>query len=144
MREELSACGALYLVPQEAVDRALGAGGRAREGEPWEEVKGIGIRLGVDAVLVGALLSYVEREGGSFGARRPARVGFLLRLRRIPDGKELWRAEFEEAQKPLLEDITGLGRFIARGGRYQTADELAAAGARAAAESLCRHVGSHR
>jgi len=144
LREELAACGALYLVPQEAVDRALGAGGLAREGEPWDQVKGVGIRLGVDAVLVGALLSYVEREGGSFGARRPARVGFLLRLRRIPDGKELWRAEFEEAQKPLLEDITGLGRFVARGGRYQTADELAAAGARAAAESLCRHVGSHR
>ncbi|MGQ0812150.1 MAG: hypothetical protein ACT4OO_13115 [Nitrospiraceae bacterium] len=81
-------------------------------------------RLAVDAVVVGKVLMYREREGSRFGGD-PAIVGFEVKVV-TPDGVVLWEGNYYERQRPMTEDLWG---FIQRKGTFVTADELAAYGA---------------
>ena len=40
----------------------------------------------------------------------------------------LWRARFDETQKPLLDNLLFVGRFLQGGGVWQTSDTLARIG----------------
>ncbi len=85
----------------------------------------IGERLGVGAVLEGAVEVYKERKGSAIGLERPqdaAEVGFVVRLLSSKDGAVLWTGEYYERQRPLTEDLSG---FLERGARYLTVEELA-------------------
>jgi hypothetical protein len=69
---------------------------------------------------------YEERIGGNFGAEKPASVGFHMHLM---EGNVALRVyEFDETQRPLSENLLGLGKFIRRGGRWITAEQLAGEG----------------
>ncbi len=81
-------------------------------------------RMSADAVLVGRVLVYKEREGSRLGAD-PAAVGFEMKLV-ARDGTVLWEGNYYEKQRPMNEDLIG---FIQRKGAFVTADELAAYGA---------------
>ncbi len=88
----------------------------------WKEkIQYVESRLNVDAVLVGLVRTYREREGTKFGAR-PAAVGFEVHLVDSQSGKIQWTGEYYEEQKPLNEDLMG---FVERGGTFVTAHELA-------------------
>ena len=88
----------------------------------------VGEKLGAQAVLVGSLDKYQEREGGEYGVFSPASVAFYLELLSVPEGVLLWQSYYAETQRPLLEDVTRIGRFFKRGGKWLTADELAREG----------------
>jgi hypothetical protein len=80
-------------------------------------------KVGADAVLMGRVSVYRERES-KFGGD-PATVGFELKLV-AADGRPLWAGNYYEHQRPLNEDVVG---FVQRGGVFVTAEELAQYGA---------------
>lgn len=88
----------------------------------------VGKSLGVDAVLVGEVLRYIDRHGTNLSADRPASVAFVSQLINIKDGETLWQAKFDETQVPLSENLLSLRRFLKAKGAWLTSDELARLG----------------
>jgi hypothetical protein len=81
--------------------------------------------LGVDALLVGEITRWVEREGSAAGAQRPASVGVALVLYGAPDAQRLWRGEFDRTQQPFTENVLLTPRYPGGGTRWLTASEFA-------------------
>lgn len=123
----------VHVVPPDTVGRILDSQeGSALAGDRRETARLLGQRLAVDAVLVGVIRVYREREGTKFAAD-PAAVGFEIRLIGARDGEVLWVGDFFEEQKPLTHDFKG---FLERGGTFVTAEELARAGVARVLQSL--------
>lgn len=102
----------------------------AEQGKPEHAGARVAKRLKADAVLIGLLRVFRERDGSRYGAE-PAAVGFGVTLI-AADGQVLWTGDYYEAQRPLTEDVTG---FLERGVGFLTADELATD----AVQQLVRH-----
>ena len=81
--------------------------------------------VGVDAVLVGKITRWVEREGGAAGTQRPASVGLAVDLYAAPEAKHLWRAEFDHTQQALSENLLLTPRYPGGGTRWLSAEEFA-------------------
>ncbi len=92
--------------------------------EYWQEV---GRCLAVDYVLIPFVFFWQEREGGEWGADRPAHVILDLHLMEVQSGR-IQRFHFDEKQKSLCEDLFRADRFFQRGGRWISAQELATEG----------------
>jgi hypothetical protein len=90
------------------------------------KIQSIGRRKKADSVLAGYLYAFRDRTGGSYGAERPAHVAFELVLISVGTGHIIWQRSFKESQKPLSEDLTRLGTFIKRGGRWISAGQMGA------------------
>jgi TolB-like protein len=88
----------------------------------------MGKKLAVDAVLVGFVYRFRERVGKGFSAESPASVAFDLHLIRVMDGRTVWSANFDETQETLGQNLFQLGTFLARGGRWITAEDMATDG----------------
>lgn len=125
-RRDLSRDG-YNLVAPEMVERVLSKVGHL-EGRPEVLAQRLASALNADSVLMGWIFQYRERIGSDWGARRPASVTFVAFLFDGKDGRLLWRAKFDETQRPLSEDILGFPSFIRRGGRWVSAKELASDG----------------
>jgi hypothetical protein len=91
---------------------------------------------GADAILVGELTRWEEREGEALGTFRAAAVGFRVTLRSAPDAKTLWSAEFDERQQPLGSNVLRAGQYPGGGTRWLTAEELARWGAQETVKAL--------
>jgi hypothetical protein len=78
----------------------------------------------LDAVLTGIILRYDDRAGTALSVNRPASVAYEAYLISSRDGAMLWRARFDETQKPLLDNLLLVGRFLQGGGVWQTSDTL--------------------
>jgi hypothetical protein len=78
----------------------------------------------LDAVLTGVILRYEERDGHALSVDRPASVAYETYLISARDGAMLWQARFDETQKPLLDNLLLVGRFLRGGGVWQTSDTL--------------------
>jgi hypothetical protein len=126
LHSSLSSLGGLTIIPPEEVDRALTE--NRLDGSTPDRAMTVGRRLNADAVLIGTVRVFRERQGTAMGIREPASVGFDIQLLRVPDRVVLWIGRYYETQKSLTEDITGLGRFMRRKGRWLSAEELAADG----------------
>jgi len=85
----------------------------------------VGKRLNADAVLVGQIYRWREREGKEYGVNRAASVAFDLQLISSADGQSIWRDKFDKTQKSLSEDLFDLETFIKARGKWMTADKLA-------------------
>lgn len=113
---------------------------RVKEGNPNLSDRDIALRagknLGADAVLIGSISEYREREGGELGITSPASVAFGVQLIDTSNGKTLWESYFAETQRFLLENIFELNKFIRRKGKWITADELAREGTVEVADRL--------
>ena len=81
--------------------------------------------VGVDAVLVGKITRWVEREGSAVGAKRPASVGLAVDLYGAPDAKHLWRGEFDQTQQAGLSNVLLTPRYPGGGARWRSAEEFA-------------------
>jgi len=55
-------------------------------------------------------------------------VAFDIDLIRVADGRTVWSGSFDETQQSLGENLFQLGTFIARGGRWVTAKDMATSG----------------
>ena len=84
----------------------------------------IGKIFSADAVLIGYLYRWRERDGTDYSVGRPASVAFDLYLIRSKDKAILWRAKFDETQKSLSEDLFKSGSFFKRGGKWLTAERM--------------------
>jgi hypothetical protein len=85
----------------------------------------IGARTGADLALAGYVYRFRERVGTSYGVNTPASVAFELHLIEIPTGRVRWSAAVDETQRSLSENLLGVQKFIARKGRWVTAEDLA-------------------
>jgi uncharacterized protein (DUF1330 family) len=93
-----------------------------------EKLIALGRKLAVDAVVLGFVYRFRERVGKGFSAEAPASVAFDMHLIRVTDGRTVWSANFDETQQTLSENLFQLGTFLSRGGRWITAEEMAATG----------------
>jgi hypothetical protein len=107
--------------------------------DPYSDVvflKKIGNQLGVDSVVVGEVIEIKERVGGNYSVVTPASVTFRIKMIRVIDGMEFYRASFHETQKPLSEEPERLFKWSKVRLRWQTADQLSRAGMRDVAASF--------
>jgi hypothetical protein len=63
-------------------------------------------------------------------------VAFVLEAWDVKRGDAVWSARFDETQKPLSENLFGIGQFASRGVRWVTAEELAQEGVKKAVDQL--------
>lgn len=116
----------LTVLPRTEVDQVVERITAEQPGLPLaEQARKLGEALDVQAVLVGRVNIFVEREGGAYGIKRPASVGFELFLLSARDKAILWKGSYYETQQSLFSDITTFSLFMKRKGRWQTATELA-------------------
>lgn len=78
----------------------------------------------LDAVLTGVISRYEDRKGNPLLVDQPASVAYEAYLFSAHDGEILWRARFDETQKPLLDNLLLAGRFFRGGAVWQTHDTL--------------------
>ncbi len=120
---KLNAREGIVVVPPRAVRGAMPALLAAAVSRA--QLRELGKRLDVGAVLEGTVEVYKERKGSVIGLDRPedaAEVGFTVRLVSVKDGELLWTGDYYERQRPMIEDIAG---FFERGARYLTVEQLA-------------------
>ena len=91
---------------------------------------------GADAVVLGELTRWEEREGEAYGTFEAAAVGFRVTLQGAPNGRVLWSGEFDERQQPLGDNVLRAGRYPGAGTRWLTAEELAHWGAQELVNAL--------
>ncbi|MDR2050320.1 MAG: hypothetical protein LBQ63_00890 [Deltaproteobacteria bacterium] len=88
----------------------------------------VGECMEADLLVVPQIIHWQERKGGDFGVEEPASVVmdiFLLdaRLKAL-----IARSRYDEKQRPLLENLLELDKFIERRGRWVGAGQLAQEG----------------
>lgn len=91
-----------------------------------KRLKVIGREKGADALMIGYLYAFREREGGAYGVESPAQVAFELVMIRTDTGRIVWQRSYQETQKALSEDLLQLKTFIKRKGRWISAKEMSA------------------
>ncbi len=91
-------------------------------------LRDFGRKLGADAMVVGEILRVRERQGETYSVVEPASVSFRVAIIRASDGAELYRAIFDETQKPISEEPERLLRPGTLRFRWFTADQLARTG----------------
>lgn len=82
-------------------------------------------QLDADSVLLTRISRYSERKGSDVGVTEPASVSLTFELYSAGTGKMLWLYHYGETQEPLLSNVSNIHKFIKRGGKWITADELA-------------------
>jgi len=87
-----------------------------------------GEKLHYDAVLIPSIARYEERDGSDYAVITPASVAFSLKLLAVDSGRIIWFTDFDQSQKPLLENILPKTRSTGSGFRWLTVAELTAAG----------------
>ena len=98
------------------------------EKNPLQLMKTLGAQMKAEYVLWGDVFRYQERIGTGYGVQKPASVAFDLHLMRVEDGKLVWKAHWDQTQKPLSENIFEFNRFVKRNMRWVTAEELSLQG----------------
>jgi hypothetical protein len=134
---EAIAARGIEVIPAEDVQRALGIEDPSvRRLSPQVAASVAHESFGADAVLMGQVHRYRDREGEAIGATSPAAVGFQVTLLGAPRGERLWRGTFDEAQAPLTDNLFNAGRYPGGGSRWLSAEELTRWGAEEVAVEL--------
>jgi hypothetical protein len=110
---------------QGALANLLSSNSAVGEGELFVS---LGKGMEADAVLVGYLYRWIEREGADYGVNRPASVAFDLYLIRSSDGVILWKSGFDKTQRSLSENLLDLDTFLKAKGKWVSAEVLAEMG----------------
>ena len=85
----------------------------------------IGKIFSADAVLVGYLYRWRERDGTDYSVNLPASVAFDLYLIGPENKAILWKGKYDETQKSLSENLFDTNTFVKGGGKWLTAERLA-------------------
>ncbi len=134
--EQLAARG-FQVIPADDVRRALGVEDSARqEIAPALLSSIVADRFGADGLLLGRVVRYQDRKGRAMGSTRPAAVGFVVTLFKVPGAEKLWEGVFNETQRDLSSNVLNAGRYPGGGTRWLTADEMARWGAEEIAYSM--------
>ncbi len=77
---------------------------------------------------------FQERRGGNFAVEKPAGVGFHMHLM---EGNTVGKIfVFDEDQQGLSQDVLKVGKFLKRGGKWVTVEQLSQEGIEAGLNSL--------
>ena len=114
------------VVPMSDVqEEILKVGEKKVKAYPIEAAKELSARLKAKLVVIGVVFEYRAREGSAYGVEKPAAVSFSLHLVDGKTGRILWKDSYSEIQEPLSEDVSNIGRFLKRKGKWVTAQRLA-------------------
>jgi len=69
---------------------------------------------------------FEERKGGNFAVEKPASIGFHMHL--MEDNTVYRTYQFDESQQALSENLFNIGKFLRRGAKWITAEQLAEEG----------------
>lgn len=84
----------------------------------------IGQCMNVDILVVPQIHLWQERVGSDFGAELPAAVSMDIFLLDLKNKELISRSRYDELQRPLLDNILDIDKFIERGGKWVTAKQL--------------------
>jgi len=117
------------IVGPEAVEkcREVVASDIGPEGSAFHFWVQVGKCVPADYILVPFVFEWRERKGSPWGVEEPAAVTLEMNLIDLQD-LELHRYFFDERQYSLLEDLSQVGKFFRRGGKWISARELAGEG----------------
>jgi hypothetical protein len=101
----------------------------------------VGKNLNSDSVLIGNISTFRERQGGELGITAPASVAFGVQLINPNTGERLWEAYYAETQETLLQNVTQIGKFFKRKGKWVTANQLAKEGVIEVVDDLANFLG---
>ena len=99
-------------------------------------VQEVGNRFNADAVLIGYIYRWREREGSNYAAKRAASVSFDLHLIRSHNGAIMWKSIYDKTQQSLSENLFDLGTFKESGGKWLTVEKLGEIGLRKILEEM--------
>jgi len=85
----------------------------------------LGETLGANLVITGTVWRFRDRVPGAVEGDSGASVSFNVYLIDVATGRRLWKAKFDETQRPLSENILGAKRLLKRGAKWLSAKELA-------------------
>jgi hypothetical protein len=88
----------------------------------------VGECLKADLLLVPQIIHWRERKGGDFGVEEPAFVVMDVFLLNIRGKSMIARSRYDEKQRPLMDNLLELDKFIERRGRWVEAGQLAREG----------------
>jgi len=118
----------LELIPVSQTEGAF-SGVLSKEGgkelSELEMIVRVGQELGAEAVVVGKIYRFIDRDGTDYSVRSSASVAFDVFLIRVEDGRVIWSGRFDESQRSLTENLFDIGTFMKRRGRWVTAEEMA-------------------
>ena len=106
------------------------------QGGSGSRAKKLGELVYADAVLSGRIIRFRERVGEDWGVQSPASVAFVLDLWDVKRGDLIWSGQFDETQKPLIQNLFSISEFTQRGARWLTAEELTHEGVKKAVNQL--------
>lgn len=95
---------------------------------PIKMVQEVGKEFNADAILVGYIYRWREREGTDYGIKRAASVSMDLHLIRPFNGAIMWKCKYDKTQLSLTENLFDLSTFTESGGKWLTVEKLAAIG----------------
>jgi len=122
----------LQVIPPSDVETAL----RGAPPDPATLARVTAREFGAQAVVMGRVTRYRGLDGKSLGASSPASVAFDVTLVAAPNGEPLWKADFDETQHPLSDNLFNAFRYPGGGSRWLTAEELVRWGASEVAKDL--------
>ncbi len=120
----------IELIPMSQAKGALSRilSGLEKELPEQELLIEIGRALEADAIMVGKVYRFIERDGTQYSAKSAASVAFDIVLIRVIDGSRVWNGHFTETQRSLFEDLFQFKKFFKRKGKWITAEEMALTG----------------
>ena len=125
------------LIPENDVQLAFeGQGQVTPRGDPKVAAMLVAEEFGANAVLLGEVRRYRNRQGSALGSMSPASVDFAVTLYSAPAGEKLWVARFDQTQTDLTSNLFDSARFPGGGSRFLTVAELAQWCARLIADKL--------
>lgn len=93
-------------------------------------VQEVGNKFNADAVLIGYIYRWREREGSNYSVKRAASVSFDLYLIRSHNGSIMWKSMYDKTQQSLSENLFDLETFKESGGKWLTVEKLGEIGLR--------------
>jgi hypothetical protein len=98
--------------------------------------KGMGMPAGPPKGRHVSVLIYrfEERRGGNFAVERPASVGFHIHLMEGNSVRKIF--VFDEGQQALSQNVLDVGKFLKRGGKWVTVEQLSGEGVEAGITNL--------
>jgi len=96
----------------------------APAGTEQERLLRIGKELNADAIAVGYVYRFRERDGTPFAVQKPASVAYEIKLLDGKTGAPVWQGTFDKTQRSLMENLFQLPAFIRGKGQWVTVKEL--------------------
>lgn len=127
--EALVAGGLQVVPPNDLVIAFEGHGQVLPRQDPAALAQRAASDFGASAVLLGQVMRYREREGGSMGALKPASVAYEIDLYTAPGGEPVFHARFDQTQPSLTGEPLLARQYPGKGTRWLSAAELARFGA---------------